>query len=556
MNKILEELSKTDNPKEQIELLLVLKAAKEFEVISKDFTVDKIDILLKKLEKDHKLFTLYTFPKSLFKNNEIQTLIEFLDDKKFPKVNECLFYLQNKEYLTSYEIGKLSIKLLREDRNKIDEIYLPYPTNFSISDFTDAKIYSESFNPYLEFIALLIKIIEKKELEYELTDILQTPTYINDDKSLKQFSYVVSFAPMNFYSDKTIEDKYNRFKYPIKKSLDVAFFENALSHTKEKAIVLMPMGFAFRSLIEKDFREYLVSNNYIDAIINLPSHLHSGTTIGSILLVIDKNRKEKDILFIELKDKNFVKKVSRKITLSNIDKIASIYHNKEEIKNISILVGQDLIAQNDYSFATDRYFINEKLVALQKSLEEYNLVKLSKIAEIKKSQQVKDEGEGFDFHELQQSDFCKSGYTTIASRARKNSSQITRINSYELKENDIVISVKGNAGKVAIIGDIKETIVAAQTLLIVRLNSKLYSKKDAIALYMFLKSQLGQTLLDSLKAGSNIAQIPTDSIKNLKIPKFNQEKIEQLNKKFIKEQELYKQIDELENQIKELHKHI
>ena len=64
---------------------------------------------------------------------------------------------------------------------------------------------------------------------------------------------------------------------------------------------------------------------------------------------------------------------------------------------------------------------------------------------------------------------------------------------------DILLSSKGTVGKVALIGEIKELLIASQAIQVIRLNNVSDGKKeDAIVLYMFLKSDIGQAMLKQL----------------------------------------------------------
>ena len=65
-----------------------------------------------------------------------------------------------------------------------------------------------------------------------------------------------------------------------------------------------------------------------------------------------------------------------------------------------------------------------------------------------------------------------------------------------------------HVGKVALIAEIEDTIVAAQTLCIIRLDSNEHLEENAIALYIFFKSHTRQALLKTITAGNNIPQIP------------------------------------------------
>ena len=135
---------------------------------------------------------------------------------------------------------------------------------------------------------------------------------------------------------------------------------------------------------------------------------------------------------------------------------------------------------------------------------------------------------------------------------KKIGSQEKRLDTYELEPYDVLLSTKGTIGKVAIIGDITKPMIASQAIQVIRIKDKEKQKK-AISLYMYLKSDLGQTILSSLVAGVAMPQISTLEIKKLNVPNLKKEDEEKLLLNFNSETEMYNQITILENKVKQLH---
>ena len=115
-----------------------------------------------------------------------------------------------------------------------------------------------------------------------------------------------------------------------------------------------------------------------------------------------------------------------------------------------------------------------------------------------------------------------------------------------------LVSTKGTIGKVAIIGDITKPMIASQAIQVIRIKDKNKEEK-AVSLYMFLKSDLGQTILSSLVAGVAMPQISTVEIKKLNVPKLNKDEEKKLFLNFNSELEMYNKITNLEQNIKQLH---
>ena len=158
------------------------------------------------------------------------------------------------------------------------------------------------------------------------------------------------------------------------------------------------------------------------------------------------------------------------------------------------------IEKNNYSFAIDRCVISQEAKELQEVLKQFELIKLEDIAEIRRSQLFKDEGEGKEVYEISPSDFNKAGYTLACGKVKQIGSQYRRLQTYKLEPYDVLLSTKGTIGKVALIGEISDAMIASQAIQVIRVQDT-NKKEKAISLYMFFKSNLEQTILSSLVAG-------------------------------------------------------
>lgn len=96
-----------------------------------------------------------------------------------------------------------------------------------------------------------------------------------------------------------------------------------------------------------------------------------------------------------------------------------------------------------------------------------------------------------------------------------------RLDTYKLEPYDVLLSTKGTIGKVAIIGKIDKPMIASQAIQVIRLKED--KEEKAIILYMFLKSNIGQTILSSITSGTVMPQISTVEVKSLGIPKLTEE---------------------------------
>ena len=148
-----------------------------------------------------------------------------------------------------------------------------------------------------------------------------------------------------------------------KSAADFAFIMHSLSWLAANgtaAIVCFP-GIMYRSGAEQKIRKYLVDNNYVDCIIQLPSNLFFGTPIATCIMVIKKSKTDNTILFIDA-SKEFIKSgKNNKLMPNNIDTIVNTYTNREEKPHFSHLATYNEIVEKDYTLSVNTYVEAEDL---------------------------------------------------------------------------------------------------------------------------------------------------------------------------------------------------
>ena len=140
------------------------------------------------------------------------------------------------------------------------------------------------------------------------------------------------------------------------------------------AIVCFP-GIMYRGGAEKKIRKYLIDNNYIDCIIQLPPNLFFGTSIATCIMVMKKNKADNRTLFIDATNECIKVTNNNKLTQENMDKIVECFANRTETKHFSHLATYDEISENDYNLSVSTY------VEAEDTREKIDIVKLN--AEIK-----------------------------------------------------------------------------------------------------------------------------------------------------------------------------
>ncbi len=142
-----------------------------------------------------------------------------------------------------------------------------------------------------------------------------------------------------------------------KSKADLAFIMHSLSWLASNgtaAIVCFP-GIMYRGGAEQKIRKYLVDNNYVDCIIQLPSNLFFGTSIATCIMVMKKNKTDNKTLFIDASNECVKVTNNNKLTSENVDKIVDVFTRREEVKHFTHLAGYEEVAENDYNLSVSTY---------------------------------------------------------------------------------------------------------------------------------------------------------------------------------------------------------
>ena len=170
---------------------------------------------------------------------------------------------------------------------------------------------------------------------------------------------------------------------------DLAFTMHMLSWLSPKgtaAIVEFP-GVLYRGGAEQKIRQYMIDNNFVDAVIQLPSDLFFGTSIATCILVLKKNKTDNCILFVDA-SAEFVRNTNKnKLSDENINNIVNLLKDRVSVENKTYLATYDEITENDYNISVNSY-LKTNTGGLEIDIKEVN----KKLAEIvPRQQQIRNE---------------------------------------------------------------------------------------------------------------------------------------------------------------------
>lgn len=361
------------------------KAKNAFDGLFSDFRE-----ILNKLSKDNLSLRNKNLLEILQKVNDMPLSISKKDNSvQFADAFEYLITMfgsitnkEAKSFFTPYNVSKLLIQLAL----------------FNIQDKTDITIYDPTCGSGSLMLKIL-KYIDKENIEmfygqdkqnqafdfcrmnmlfhlipYDKFDIKCGNTLTNDlFKSEGKFDIIVSHPPLNEKWEQIQND--DRFlgpsELPPSEYSDYAFIEHCLYHLSEEgcfATICFP-GILYRGKKEEKIRKWIFDNNWIDAVISLGEKMFLGTDIGLIILILRKNKKDNQILFINAENEWIKDKVTKqnkgknkrniesKNTLSdaNIAKIYDAYIQRKDIDKFSKLVDVDTVINNNYNLSVNNY---------------------------------------------------------------------------------------------------------------------------------------------------------------------------------------------------------
>lgn len=276
------------------------------------------------------------------------------------------------EFFTPQEVSELLTRMAVAGKNEVNKVYDPACGSGSLL-LKAAKILGKE-NVRQGFFGQEINLTTYNlcrinmflhDIDYDKFDIAHEDTLINpqhwDDEP---FEVIVSNPPYSIKwegEDNPVLINDPRFSpagvLAPKSKADLAFIMHSLAWLATNgtaAIVCFP-GIMYRGGTEKKIRQYLIDNNFIDCIIQLPSNLFYGTSIATCIMVLKKNKTDNKTLFIDA-SAEFVKVTNNnKLTEENIHKIVDAFVSRADTEHFARCVPYEEIAKNDYNLSVSTY---------------------------------------------------------------------------------------------------------------------------------------------------------------------------------------------------------
>jgi len=276
------------------------------------------------------------------------------------------------EYYTPQEVSELLARITVMGKSEVNKVYDPACGSGSLllkfakvlgkenvrQGFYGQEINLTTYN--LARINMFLHDVNYEKFNIAHGDTLTDPAHWDDEP----FEAIVSNPPYSIKWDGDanpllINDP--RFApagvLAPKSKADLAFTMHILSWLAVNgtaAIVEFP-GVLYRGGAERKIRKYLIDNNYVDAVIQLPPDLFFGTTIATCIIVLKKSKTDNAVLFIDASAE--FKRVGNKnkLTEANQQHILDTLTAREGVDHVAALVSNEDIATNDYNIAVSSY---------------------------------------------------------------------------------------------------------------------------------------------------------------------------------------------------------
>ena len=276
------------------------------------------------------------------------------------------------EFFTPQEVSELLARVTVVGKTEVNKVYDPACGSGSLllkfakvlghdkvrQGFYGQEINLTTYN--LCRINMFLHDVNYEQFDIAHGDVLTDPHHWDDEP----FEAIVSNPPYSIKWDGDanpllINDP--RFApagvLAPKSKADLAFTMHILSWLAVNgtaAIVEFP-GVLYRGGAEQKIRQYLIDNNYVDAVIQLPPDLFFGTTIATCIIVLKKSKRDNATLFIDASAEFTRIGNKNKLTPEHQQKILDAFTVRQGIDHFAQLIENDVIAANGYNIAVSSY---------------------------------------------------------------------------------------------------------------------------------------------------------------------------------------------------------
>ena len=366
-----------------------------------------------------------------------------------------------------------------------------------------------------------LSLMSPHRFKVSFTNFLESPGYLDSESHLQQFNCGAALPPLGvkiYRDDYKYFERFNRVALRSNKT-EVLSTLHLIGQCSGKVVVSVTESTLFGT-VEKDFRQYLVDNGMLEAVISLPAGIWPGTSVKTSLIVIEPKGGYNAVRFLDLNETGYFRKTDKRLLeLTDQDKILSYLYSTEDL-DCAISLSQQEIQENDYFLDCGRYVLNLKQKKVLKLLNQSETVPLGDIADLERGLPFKTKDGDYSVLEVTTGDLNDIGDISKPTKEVKVSKEdFDKSKSGILQPNDIVLVIQGSAGKLGIVPEVIPTTddeywMVSKPAIAIRANPE---KVDPKYLYVYLSSDVGQTQLLGITQGAAIANISLKELRDLPI---------------------------------------
>ena len=278
------------------------------------------------------------------------------------------------EFFTPPEVSKLLMTIALDGRDHVNKVYDPTCGSGGIL-LQAAKILGNDgviegyFGQELNLttynlcrINMMLHGINYDKFDIALGDTLTEPSERHWDE--EPFQVIAANPPYSVKwagdtSATLVDDP--RFspagRLAPKNNADLAFVMHSLSWLANDGVAAMLTfpGALYRQGAEQVIRQYLVDNDYVDAVIQLPKNIFFGTSITTCILVMRRSKKDSSVLFVDA-SKYFVPgSPQNHLSEKNIADIVAVYRERKDVDHVAKLVTNDELKDAKYRMSVSAW---------------------------------------------------------------------------------------------------------------------------------------------------------------------------------------------------------
>lgn len=420
--------------------------------------------------------------------------------------------------------------------------YLPWENSGQIvgvlMDHPSLRVHAEA--QLGSHIAALLGLFREAPTEVAPSDSLRAPAAVHGGH-LERFDASLSIPPMGVtggVDEVVMQDIYSRF--PVAKaSVTGLMVQHIAAQTDGVAAIVVPNGFLFSSGKDRDVREYLLKQGWVEAVIALPNGIFQSTGLGTSLLLLNTSARHRLVGFVDASQPGFCSPAGKgRMVLQNTDLVRDFCRQlkgedviqaavqRQGMDSYAEIVSVDDVFANDATLDVDRYVIPDQQREAQARMATMPTATLEDVVRILIPIPNRDRGvnapEGVEVFEVGAADLPSAGYIQTPQksvRVQLTAKRSGNVMDVFLRPYDLVLVVKGSTGK---LGIVPENVpppgeggwIAGQSSVVLRATE---SGLDLRGLGLWLRSEIGQQVLDGIRTGATIPMMSIGTLRRLKV---------------------------------------